>query len=90
MTFAVGTKGQVTISKEIRDALGVSAGWRSIQNIENGKLILEFLPPKHRQSLKGILADATTVRLASTEELESHALSAWEQEAITRFTEVRQ
>ncbi len=77
MTSTVGTKGQITISKEHRDALGIEPGWRSIQRLEGSRVILEFLPPKHRRSLKGILSEATSVKVSTSTELERLTDSVW-------------
>jgi len=77
MSRLVGTKGQVTISKEIRDALGVKPGWRAIQRIEGNQVVLQFLPPKHRESLAGILRHATDVVIPTDEELQEKIEEAW-------------
>jgi bifunctional DNA-binding transcriptional regulator/antitoxin component of YhaV-PrlF toxin-antitoxin module len=77
MSTVVGQKGQVTIERPIREALGIAAGWRAVQRAENGALVIHFLPPKHRRSLAGTLADATTVRAASEEELNRAIDEAW-------------
>ena len=82
MTFLVGTKGQITISKEIRDQLGIEPGWRAIQRLEAGHVVVEFLPPRHRRSLAGTLGDATSVRITSSEALERAAEVAWEEAAL--------
>ena len=68
MSSLVGAKGQVTIEKGIRDALGLQPGWRAVQRLEGDRVVIEFLPPKHRRSLDGILSDKTTVRIRSLEE----------------------
>jgi bifunctional DNA-binding transcriptional regulator/antitoxin component of YhaV-PrlF toxin-antitoxin module len=81
MSTLVGTKGQVTIEKEIRDALGVGPGWRAIQRLEGNRVVMEFLPPKHRRSLAGILTDATAVRAPTEEELQAAIEQAWEEAA---------
>lgn len=81
MSVLVGTKGQVTIEKEIRDLLGVGPGWRAIQRLEGSRLVIEFLPPRHRRSLAGILTDATTVRAPTEEDLEGGTEQAWEEAA---------
>jgi bifunctional DNA-binding transcriptional regulator/antitoxin component of YhaV-PrlF toxin-antitoxin module len=77
----VGTKGQVTLEKEIRDALGVGPGWRAIQRLEENRVVIEFLPPKHRRSLAGILTDATTVRAPTEEDLQAAVEQAWAEAA---------
>jgi len=57
MANRVGPKGQVVIQKEIRDRLGVQAGWVALQRVEDGHLVMEFLPPEHDRSLAGCLAE---------------------------------
>lgn len=81
MSTRVGTKGQVTIEKEIRDALGVRPGWRAVQRLEENRVVIEFLPPKHRRSLVGILTDATAVRAPTEEALQAAIEQAWEEAA---------
>jgi hypothetical protein len=62
--------------------LGISAGWRAIQRIEDDKVVISFIPPKHNRSLAGILRDATTVRIETEDEMHDAIEKAWEQEAI--------
>jgi len=57
MTSRVGERGQVTIEKAIREELGVYAGDQAIQRIEDGRVILEFVPAPHSRSLAGSLRD---------------------------------
>ena len=56
MLNVVGKKGQVVIAKGIRDALGVAPGWVSFQRLVDDHVEIRFLPPDHRESLKGALA----------------------------------
>ena len=77
MSSIVGTKGQITLEKEIRDTLGVQPGWRAIQRLEGDRVVMEFLPPKHRRSLAGILEHATSVRIPAGEEFEAAVEQAW-------------
>ncbi len=58
----VGERGQVTIEKHIREELGVYAGDQAIQRIEDGRLVVEFVPAPHSRSLAGALRDKVTVR----------------------------
>ena len=53
MPNVVGQKGQVVITKEIRDKLGVEPGWWALQSIVNGHLEIHFVPPEHNRSLLG-------------------------------------
>lgn len=84
MSTLVGTKGQVTVEKPIRDALGVRPGWRAIQRLEGDRLVIRFRPPKHNRSLFGILADKATVRFPTHEALEAAVELAWERAARER------
>lgn len=56
MAHVVGPKGQVVITKEIRDQLGIQPGWLALQRLVDDHVEVFFLPPAHRQSLKGSLA----------------------------------
>jgi len=56
MAYQVGPKGQVVVAKEIRDKLGVKPGWTAIQRLEADEVVFRFLPPGHRESLRGVLA----------------------------------
>lgn len=57
MASTVGERGQVTIEKAIREQLGVSAGDLAVQRIEEGRVVIEFVPAPHRRSLAGILRE---------------------------------
>jgi AbrB family looped-hinge helix DNA binding protein len=57
MTSTVGERGQVTIEKAIREELGIYAGDQAVQRVENGRVIIEFVPAPHNRSLAGILRD---------------------------------
>ncbi len=53
--YVVGSRGQVTIDKAIRDKLGVKPKDVAVQEVINGKVVISFLPAPHRRSLRGIL-----------------------------------
>ena len=57
MSSVVGQKGQVVISKKIRDELGVEPGSMAVQSIVDGHLEIYFFPPEHNRSLLGCLKD---------------------------------
>ena len=76
MSTTVGTKGQVTIEKELREALGVRPGWR-VPTRRRWAVGRYLPPPKHSDSLLGILADKTDVRIPPSE-LEAAIEHAWE------------
>ncbi|HJP88199.1 MAG TPA: AbrB/MazE/SpoVT family DNA-binding domain-containing protein [Candidatus Limnocylindrales bacterium] len=60
MASSVGERGQITIEKAIREELGVYAGALAVQRVEDGRLIVEFVPAPHQRSLAGILLDKVT------------------------------
>jgi len=78
MSTVVGTKGQVTIEKEIREVLGVEPGWRAVQRLVGDRVEIRFLPPKHRRSLRGLLGNPHGVRLESDEAFQAAAEQAWD------------
>jgi AbrB family looped-hinge helix DNA binding protein len=77
MASTVGERGQVTIEKAIREELGVYAGDQAVQRVENGRVVIEFVPAPHRRSLAGALRDK--VRRVPDDE-------SWE--AIREFAEI--
>jgi bifunctional DNA-binding transcriptional regulator/antitoxin component of YhaV-PrlF toxin-antitoxin module len=77
MSSVIGAKRQVTVAKEVRDALGVKPGWRAVQWLEGKRVVLEFLPPTHRRSLAGILHGRTTVRVPAGDAFENAVEQAW-------------
>ena len=52
----VGDRYQVVIERDARRELGISPGDRAVETVENGRLVITFLPPRHRRSLLGMLA----------------------------------
>ena len=62
MPSRVGDRGQITIEKAIREELAVYAGDQAVQWVEDGRLIVAFVPAPHDRSLAGALADQVTTR----------------------------
>ncbi len=58
--YKVGTKGQMVVAKAARDLLGVKPGCIALQRVVDGHLDLYFMPPPHRRSLAGSLAQYVT------------------------------
>ncbi len=52
----VGERFQLVIERDVRRELGISPGDRAIETIENGRLVITFLPSRHRRSLLARLA----------------------------------
>jgi len=57
MTSRVGERGQITIEKAIREQLAIYAGDEAVQRVEEGRVVIDFVPGRHRRSLAGILHD---------------------------------
>ena len=64
MPSRVGERGQITVEKAIREELAVYAGDQAIQWVEDGRMVVEFVPAPHRRSLAGSLAGKVTRRPA--------------------------
>jgi AbrB family looped-hinge helix DNA binding protein len=73
----VGERGQVTIEKSIREELGVYAGDQALQRIEDGRVVIEFVPAPHRRSLAGTLQNKVARRPAD-ERWRAVRDAAWE------------
>ena len=84
MAYAVGLKGQVVIAKEIRERLGVKPGWATLQRLAGDHVELYFLPPEHRDSLKGSLARYVRVSVGPGQEWDEARAAAWTEAAKTR------
>ncbi len=90
MRYLVGSKGQVVIAKDIREQLGVNPGWQTLQRLVDDHLEVYFIPPEHSDSLKGILADHSEVRVPLGEEWEQARAAAWNKAASQKAgTETR-
>jgi AbrB family looped-hinge helix DNA binding protein len=50
----VGERYQITIDKEVRKKLGIKPGDRAIERVEDGRLVVYFMPSPHSRSLMGI------------------------------------
>ena len=60
MTSRVGERGQITIEKAIREELAIYAGDQAVQRVEDGRIVIEVIPGRHRRSLAGSLRSKAT------------------------------
>jgi len=81
MAHVVGPKGQVVIAKDIRNQLGVEPGWLALQRLVNDHVEVYFLPPEHKKSLQGILAEHIRVHVAPGQEWDKARHIAWDEAA---------
>lgn len=86
MSYTVGPKGQVVIAKEFRDRLGVKSGWVALQRLVGDHVEVYFVPPAHRESLKGSLAGHLRRHVGGGEEWERAREAAWREAAQERET----
>jgi len=77
MTSRVGERGQITIEKAIREELGIYAGDETVQRVEDGRIVIEVVPGRHRRSLAGSLKSKVARRPAD-ESWDELRRSAWE------------
>lgn len=57
MASRVGERGQITIEKSIREELSIYAGDETIQRVEDGRIVIDIVPGRHRRSVAGSLKD---------------------------------
>lgn len=55
MANVVGERFQITIDKKVRDELGIQPGDQAVEFVEDGRLVVYFMPKPHSRSLLGIL-----------------------------------
>jgi AbrB family looped-hinge helix DNA binding protein len=60
MSSRVGDRGQITIEKAIREELAIYAGDEAVQRVEDGRIVIEVIPGRHRRSLAGSLRNKAT------------------------------
>ena len=77
MASRVGERGQITIEKAIREELGIYAGDEAVQRVEDGRIVIDVLPGRHRRSLAGSLKGKIKQR-PDDESWEALRRGAWE------------
>lgn len=55
MANVVGERFQITIDKAVREELGIKPGDLAVERVEDGRLVIDFLPRPHNESMLGIL-----------------------------------
>ena len=54
MANVVGERYQITIDRVVRRELGIKPGDLAVERVEDGRLVVEFVPAPHGASLRGI------------------------------------
>jgi len=76
MALKVRSKGQIVISKEIRDQMAIKPGWITIEQLADDHVGVYF-PPEHRKSLKGSLLPHIKVHIVNSKEWNEARNHAW-------------
>lgn len=84
MASRVSARGQITLDRAAREALGVEPGMVAVQIIVEGHLEIYFIPAPHNRSLFGILARPDMGEPPDWETLEERAAAAIAAEVMAR------
>jgi AbrB family looped-hinge helix DNA binding protein len=76
MSSKVGERGQITIEKVVREELAIYAGDETIQRVEDGRIVIDIVPGRHRRSLAGSLRDKVR-RVPADESWDALRDAAW-------------
>ena len=76
MANIVGERFQITIDKGVREELGIRPGDRAIEHVEDGRLVIDFMPAPHRESLLGIFRRPGQSAITDWEALKDRAWAA--------------
>jgi AbrB family looped-hinge helix DNA binding protein len=73
MSNVVGERYQITIDKHVREQLGIEPGDRAVERVEDGRLVVEFIPRPHRDSLLGLFRDPGRPPITDWQEVRDRA-----------------
>ena len=59
MPNVVGERFQITIDKRVREILGVRPGDQAVEWVDDGRLVVAFVPRPHNDSMLGIIKRMT-------------------------------
>jgi AbrB family looped-hinge helix DNA binding protein len=59
MPNVVGERFQITIEKKVREQLDIKPGDQAVEWVEDGRLVVAFLPRPHMESMLGIVKKYT-------------------------------
>jgi len=77
MPNVVGERFQITIDKQVREQLGIRPGDQAVEWVENGRLLVGFLPRPHNESMLGILKKYTDRPIEPITDWEAYFDRAW-------------
>lgn len=77
MSNVVGERFQITIDKKVREALGIKPGDEAVEWVEDGHLVIGFLPRPHNESMLGIIKTMTGRTIEPISDWEALKDRAW-------------
>lgn len=77
MPNVVGDRYQITIDKKVRERLGIRPGDRAVEWVEDGRLVVAFLPREHNESMLGILKKYVKEPIEPISDWEAYFDEAW-------------
>lgn len=77
MPNVVGERYQITIDKKVREQLGVQPGDQAVEWVEDGRLVVGFLPREHNDSMLGILKQLSDRPIEPITDWEAYFDRAW-------------
>jgi AbrB family looped-hinge helix DNA binding protein len=87
MTNVVGERYQITIDKAVREELGIKPGDRAIERAEGGRLVIDFMPAPHRESMLGIFRQPGRPPITDWEAVKDRAWAARAEEIMEVLAE---
>ena len=78
MPNVVGERFQITIDKSVRERLGIKPGDQAIEWVEDGHLVVGFLPPPSNASMLGIVKELTGKAAEAITDWEAYFDQVWE------------
>jgi AbrB family looped-hinge helix DNA binding protein len=77
MPNVVGERYQITIDKKVREQLDVKPGDQAVEWVEDGRLVVTFLPRPHDRSMLGILKKYTDQPIEPVTDWQALKERAW-------------
>jgi hypothetical protein len=71
----VGARFQIVIDRRVRAELGVKPGDLAVEHVEEGRLVVDFVPARHHDSLYGLLRKPRQPPITDWQELKDRAWS---------------
>jgi AbrB family looped-hinge helix DNA binding protein len=86
MPNVVGERYQITIDKKVRGELGIQPGDQAVEWVEDGRLVIAFMPRPSTESMLGILKRCTDKPIEPITDWEAYFDRTW----AARGAEIRE